>query len=122
MNKYNNDLSFGKLVAQENIIQHYLNNEKIDKKRILENNIIELMKNMENNEFLKIVGKDYEKFYNELVLCKKNKKNAFENIYQHLNSIDTDILNTASALQELEKEKYSLLNKIDSIKFELETL
>ena len=117
-----NDLSNGRQQANEDIREYYLLNEKKKKEEKLINNLIQINKMKNENEFLEDIIINNNDVYNEIIVNYKNKHASLNLLMNHLNKLSNDVNITNRMLQELRIEKMMLLEKILDIKNTLDNL
>ena len=117
-----NDLSNGRQQANEDIREYYLLNEKKKKEEKLINNLIQINKMKNENEFLEDIIINNNVDYNEIIVNYKNKHASLNLLMNHLNKLSNDVNISNRMLQELRIEKMMLLEKLLDIKNTLDNL
>ena len=117
-----NDLSNGRQQANEDIREYYLLNEKKKKEEKLINNLIQINKMKNENEFLEDIIINNNDVYNEIIVNYKNKHASLNLLMNHLNKLSNDVNISNRMLQELRIEKMMLLEKLLDIKNTLDYL
>ena len=116
------DKSFGTEVAENDIEELFLNNEKKRKNKILIDKLIQINKMKRVNEYLEDVIKDYQNEYDTLINNYKNKYKCLNVLIKHLNKLEKNKNITKSLKKELKEEKEILMSDLLDVKNILEQL
>ena len=114
--------SFGTEVAENDIEELFLNNEKKEKNKMLINKLIQINKMKKINEYLEDVVKYYQNEYDILINNYKNKYNCLNVLLKHLNKLEKNKKITKSIKKELKEEKKILIGEIIDVKNILDQL
>tara|TARA_Y100000389_G_C17199138_1_gene382726 strand:+ start:173 stop:661 length:489 start_codon:yes stop_codon:yes gene_type:complete len=114
--------SFGTKVAENDIEELFLNNEKKEKNKMLINKLIQINKMKKINEYLEDVVKYYQNEYDILINNYKNKYNCLNVLLKHLNKLEKNKKITKSLKKELKEEKKILIGEIIDVKNILDQL
>ena len=114
--------SFGTKVAENDIEELFLNNEKKEKNKMLINKLIQINKMKKINEYLEDVVKYYQNEYDILINNYKNKYNCLNVLLKHLNKLEKNKKITKSLKKELKEEKKILMGEIIDVKNILDQL
>jgi hypothetical protein len=87
----------------------------MDKKKILK-------KELNQNEFLKYVMNDYNKYYQYIIQQKQDQINAMNTLKSYINDIIVSGKMTDQDIENARKEKNLLLNELNKIRHELESI
>ena len=88
--------------------------------------LLEKRKNLNNiikdNEFLKDVKNDYDKYYNSILSDRHNQYLALQKINEHIQNIITEGKLTDEDIIQAKKEQTNILNELNVIKNNLDDL
>ena len=114
--------SFGTEVAENDIEELFLNNEKKRKNKILIDKLIQINKMKRVNEYLEDVVKDYQNEYDIIINNYKNKYKCLNILVKHYNKLEKNKNITKSLKKELKEEKENLMSELLEIENILEQL
>lgn len=104
-----------KLVEQDKII-HVLQSELNNNKRNLLAKYKKLKTDKEKNKLLGLVFDDYNRFYNNIIIEKKQQKIAMENILDHLDEAASEGRVQEDNINTLKHERNRIIREIEAIR------
>jgi len=97
-------------------------NQMQAKKDLINEKRVALNENIKQNHFLENVREDYNKYYNYIIQQKKDQVKAMQILDDYVKDIIISNKLTENDLQNAKREQQQILDQLDVVKKELDTL
>ena len=97
-------------------------NQMQAKKDLINEKRVALNENIKQNHFLENVREDYNKYYNYIIQQKKDQVKAMQILDDYVKDIIISNKLTENDLQNAKREQQQILDQLDVVKRELDTL